>query len=59
MLERMWDDEEEGSDDTPPAEAGGRLLRSFIDSFVTEDFLPEVYVDFRWTLVNPASPCVP
>ena len=25
-----------------------RVLRSFIESFVTEEFLPEVYVDFRW-----------
>ena len=25
-----------------------RVLRSFIEAFVTEEFLPEVYVDFRW-----------
>ena len=25
-----------------------RVLRSFIEAFVAEEFLPEVYVDFRW-----------
>lgn len=28
-------------------EAAARALRSFMESFVTEVFLPEVYVDFR------------
>ena len=32
-----------------------RQLRSFVDTFVTEDFLPDIYVDFRLEPM-PASP---
>ena len=50
LLDRMWD-----ADLGVPRrvralqDEGGtaRQLRSFVDTFVTEDFLPDIYVDFR------------
>lgn len=52
MLEEMWEGEQDycvrasaaGIEAAPP---GARLLRAFVDTFVQEEFLPEVYVDFR------------
>ena len=29
-------------------DGGARSLRTFLESFITEEFLPEVYVTFRW-----------
>ena len=47
MLERMWDEGAGGEGGAPASEAAGRPLRAFMDGFVNEEFLPEVYVDFR------------
>ncbi len=52
MLEEMWEGERDdcvrpsaaGIESAPP---GAHLLRAFVDTFVQEEFLPEVYVDFR------------
>lgn len=45
-MEEMWEDycERPGEGGAP---AGLRQLRVFVDTFVQEEFLPEVYVDFR------------
>lgn len=47
----MWDgNDDDGEERTSPAAREGlQLLRSFVDSFITETFLPEVHVDFRCT----------
>ena len=29
-------------------DSSARSLRTFLESFITEEFLPEVYVTFRW-----------
>jgi hypothetical protein len=33
------------------AEAMRVQLRSFVEAFVSQDFLPGIYVDFRWSVV--------
>ena len=59
LLDRMWDaDMGVPRRHRAPADEGGtaRQLRSFVDTFVTEDFLPDIYVDFRrapWPCVAP------
>ena len=62
LLDRMWDADlgvprrvrpllDEGS--------SARQLRTFVDTFVTEDFLPDIYVDFRRAIVpvHPSTIC--
>lgn len=52
LLAEMWAGEQDyctrpsasGVEAAPP---GAPLLRGFVDTFVQEEFLPEVYVDFR------------
>ena len=34
-------------------DGGARSLRTFLESFITEEFLPEVYVTFRWEPYPP------
>lgn len=53
LLDDMWEGQEDYSGQPGaggpegPAPSGQRQLRSFVDTFVQEEFLPEVYVDFR------------
>jgi len=50
LLDRMWDADLGVPRRVRPAQDEGgtaRQLRSFVDTFVTEDFLPDIYVDFR------------
>ena len=38
-------------------DGGARSLRTFLESFITEEFLPEVYVTFRWeSYLQPSQP---
>ncbi len=41
-------------EDTKPGAA--RSLRMFMESFVTEKFLPEIYLDFRYGLISCIAP---
>ena len=54
LLDDMWEGhgEEDGERSVAggpggPPPSGQRQLRSFVDTFVQEEFLPEVFVDFR------------
>jgi len=50
LLDRMWDADLGVPRRVRAAQDEGgtaRQLRSFVDTFVTEDFLPDSYVDFR------------
>ena len=50
LLDRMWDADLGVPRRVRPLAAEGgtaRQLRQFVDTFVTEEFLPDIYVDFR------------
>ncbi len=37
-----------GTPSSKEREASAKVLRSFLETFISEEFLPEVYVNFRW-----------
>ena len=62
LLDRMWDaDMGVPRRIRPLADEGSsaRQLRTFVDTFVTEDFLPDIYVDFRRALCDHVLIYVP
>jgi hypothetical protein len=50
LLDRMWDADlgvPRRVRPLPDESSSARQLRMFVDTFVTEEFLPDIYVDFR------------
>lgn len=37
-----------GTPGSKEREQAAKILRSFLETFISEEFLPEVYVNFRW-----------